>query len=518
MRSPTIGPRQTVGIGGLASRSSFPMLVLSMLLLAGPAASPVAAQEPTGLQAAAAIEQLLVRSIAQAEASVVSIARFSRAPGEVGGFQPELIPRPGFNQFGEQMATPPSSPDFVPNEFATGVIVDKSGLIVTNYHAVEGEGEIWISTIARRPMRAEIRGADPRSDLAVLRVINPPTDVEFKPVMFGDPTQLKKGQIVIALGNPYAIARDGEVSASWGIIANLSRKAGPSGAAGDDARDRKNTLHHFGTLIQTDAKLNLGTSGGALLNLKGEMIGLTTSQAAVAGFEQAAGYAIPCDEVFRRVVDALKQGKEVDYGLLGIQLRALMPGELATGLRGVRVDNIVPGSPAEASGIARGDIITQVAGKPIADVDGLMLQVGRQPAAADTTITLDRDGRTFQVPVTLAKYEVRGKKIITAPEPTWRGLTIDFPSAHQQLNPQMNMQFPIPMAPAGPAVLTIEVEQDSPAWKAGLRRGMLITHVRNVPVSTPKEFQAQVAVLKGDVELRIGATAGQPPVVKVPAN
>src|SRR4029079_8545830 len=121
---------------------------------------------------------------------------------------------------------------------------------------------IWVTTTAKRPLRAEIRGADRRSDLAVLRVTDPTTNVVFKPITFGDVKSLKKGQIVIALGNPYAIARDGRASASWGIIANLSRKSAPNLQAAD-AGDRKPTLHHFGTLIQTDAKLNLGTSGGA---------------------------------------------------------------------------------------------------------------------------------------------------------------------------------------------------------------------------------------------------------------
>src|SRR5207342_2000310 len=104
-------------------------------------------------------------------------------------------------------------------------------------------------------------------------------------------------------GNPYAIARDGQVSASWGIVANLSRKAGPIPDETSPAGVRNTSLHHYGTLIQTDAKLNLGTSGGALLNLKGEMVGLTTSLAAAVGYEQAAGFALPVDDAFRRAVE-----------------------------------------------------------------------------------------------------------------------------------------------------------------------------------------------------------------------
>lgn len=475
-------------------------------------ASAVSAQEVSGLQAAIILEDVLVKAIEKSEESVVSIARFHPDEMAIRDFRPELIPRPGMPQL-EPTPAAPTNPDFVPNDFATGVIIDKSGLIVTTFHAVDGPGEIWITTTAKRPMRAEIRGADRRSDLAVLRVTDAPANIEFKPIVFGDTKNLKKGQIVVALGNPYAIARDGKASASWGIIANLARKSAPNLQA-PDAGDRKPTLHHFGTLIQTDAKLNLGTSGGALLNLRGEMIGLTTSQAAVAGFEQAAGYAVPVDDTFLRVIDTLKQGKEVQYGLLGVSLRPLDTRDQARGLSGVRVEGVLNGSPAERAGLFPGDLITQVAQQPINDVDGLMLLVGKQPAAARTAVTVERDGRMFNVPVILAKFEVRGKNIITAPDPGWRGAKVDFPSAHRELDPQFYMGLQL----VDPAVLVVEVEQDSPAWGAGLRRGMLITHVQNTPVENPDEFYQQAAAQKGTAELRIGAIPGQPPLVKVPAK
>ncbi len=114
------------------------------------------------------------------------------------------------------------------------------------------------------------------------------------PIALGNAAELKKGQIVISLGNPYAVARDGQASAAWGIVSNLGRKA-PATPSESDPSGRP-TLHHYGTLIQTDAKLNLGTSGGPLLNLKGEMVGLSVVLAAAAGYEAAGGYAIPVDD------------------------------------------------------------------------------------------------------------------------------------------------------------------------------------------------------------------------------
>ncbi len=476
------------------------------------AATAAPTGEPSALAAMAAMEQVLMRAIERSEKSVVSIARFNAE--EVADRPPLRELRPGipFGQF-EPQRPDPTNPDFVPNDFATGVVIDKAGFVVTTRHAVDGPGEIWITTTGGKTARAEVVGADPRSDLAVLKAIDPPADAQFLPVTFGDASKLKKGQIVIVLGNPYAIARDGEASAGWGIIANLSRKAGPDTST-RDLRERKRTLHHFGTLIQTDAKLNLGTSGGALLNLKGEMIGLTTSQAAVAGFEQSAGYAIPVDDVFRRVVETLKKGEEVDYGLLGVQTSVRTAGERGLGLPGVRVDLVGTGTPADRAGISSGDVIVQVAGKPIRDVDGLMLQIGRQPAGNGTTVTVEREGRLFTIPVTLAKYEVSGTPTVTAPRLAWRGVRVDYPSAHRELDPQVKYGFRI----VDPGVLVVDVRNGSPAWENGLRPGMIVTHVKNVSVESPAEFARQVRGLAGPVDLRIGALPGQPPVVRVPED
>src|SRR6185295_7105299 len=119
----------------------------------------------------------------------------------------------------------PGEHDFIPNEYATGVVVDPSGLILTAHHVLREDSDYYVTTADRKFYRARFRAADPRSDLAVLE-ISPPKPMTA--ITLGDAAKLKKGQIVIALGNPYAIARDGQPSASWGIVANISRKDGPS--------------------------------------------------------------------------------------------------------------------------------------------------------------------------------------------------------------------------------------------------------------------------------------------------
>ncbi|HEX3870402.1 MAG TPA: trypsin-like peptidase domain-containing protein, partial [Pirellulales bacterium] len=267
-----------------------------VMIVAALSASLAGAQEVSGLQAAAAIEDAMVRAIDEAEQSIVAIALVSNHGDAMREARMELLP-----PFGQPMAisqqNDPADPDFVPNDYATGVIIDSAGLVLTNFHAVGRDSrryEYFVTTVERKVYRATLKAGDDKSDLAILQIENLSPGTKFKPIKFGDAKKLKKGQIVIALGNPYAIARDGQPSASWGIISNLSRRL----ATPKITTEAQVTLHHFGTLIQTDAKLNFGTSGGALLNLKGEMVGLTTSMAATSGYEQAAGYAIPINEGF----------------------------------------------------------------------------------------------------------------------------------------------------------------------------------------------------------------------------
>ncbi len=374
----------------------------------------VDAQEPSSLEAAAAIEKTLVDVIARTENSVVAIARVRKEQAEET-FHTELRPDP----FGRRSILPsvpqPTDPDYIPNEYGTGVVIDRRGLILTAYHVLGEDSEYYVTTSERKVYKASIKGADPRSDLAVLAI----EAGDLVPITFGNAAELKKGQIVISLGNPYAIARDGQVSAGWGIVSNLARKA-PAAPSQSDPGGKKTSLHHFGNLIQTDAKLNLGTSGGPLVNLKGEMVGLTVSLAALAGYETAVGYAIPVDQTFRRAVEALKQGREVQYGFLGVQPANLSPQEVLRGMHGIRVAQTIPGAPAAKFGLNSGDIITAVDNSPIHDADSLIINVGKLPAEAIVHLSLIRDGRPRTLDIKLAKYAVRGNKIITASEPLWR--------------------------------------------------------------------------------------------------
>jgi len=453
-------------------------------------------QEITGLGAAAVMEEAMVKAIARAEKSVVSIARVRRHES-----QPLDL---SVNQFGrlhlaEQAS--PGTPEFIPSEYATGVVVGADGLILTANHVLKGDSDYWVTTPDRRIYKVtRVKGADPRSDLAILEV----EATGLTPIPFGDGSKLRKGQIVIALGNPYAIARDGQASASWGIVANITRKDGPA----LDPTNPKPALHHYGTLIQTDAKLNLGTSGGALVNLQGEMVGLTLSLAAASGYEQSAGFAIPVDETFLRAVEALKQGNEVEYGFLGVAVNALQLEDRQRGRHGVYVTTVVPGTPAARIGLVDQDLITHVAGEPIYDQDQFMLAIGKLPVDGSVHLRIERKGRPQVLAVDeLAKYFVPAGKVVTNPRPAWRGLHVDYVTASRNFSTWALQGM---IDPQG-AVLITAVDEDSPAWNEGLRPDMMISHVAGNRVSSPKQFQDQVAGKDGPVKIRLADRGGNRP-------
>ena len=439
------------------------------------------------------MEGVLTGAIANAEKSVVAIARVRRNDRDDVISPLELRADP-FGRFQITQDHRPGDPEFIPNEYATGVVVDRRGLILTNFHVLGEDSDLYVTTVDRHVYPAKIWAADARSDLAVLSIDAP----DLVPIQFGDASNLKKGQFVIVLGNPYAIARDGQASASWGIIANLERKAPPP-QADETSPNGRSTLHQYGTLIQTDARLNLGTSGGALLNLKGEMIGLTTAQAAIAGYEQAAGYAVPIDETFRRVIETLKQGREVEYGFLGVAPRNLRDADAAAGRRGVIVHTVVDGTPAKRFGLEVGDIITHVDERPIFDADGLVLQVGKKAHDAVVRLMVERNGHTIPINVQLTKYAMRGRQVISTPAPEWRGLRVDYATTAHDFQELVTAH----QIPAEGCVVVTSVDENSPAWREGLRSEKIISHVDGVRVSSPKEFHAAVAGKTGPVTLRL---------------
>ena len=476
------------------------LALLSLLI------TPVAAQRDTPLSLAAAIEKTLVDAISRTERSIVAIARVRKdrfanldeRTGPLRQFPLGLTARPT-----------PTDPEFVPNEYATGIVVDQAGLILTNYHvlgpptrdpSVETLNEFYVTTSDRKVFKVErIKAADPWSDLAVLEIN---TD-NLTTVGWGDTNQLKKGQFVISLGNPYAIARDGQASAAWGIISNFSRKVEPRQTTSSTLNNGQ--IHHYGSLIQTDTKLSLGTSGGALMNLKGEVIGLTTALAATAGYEMAAGFAIPADASFQRIVETLKKGQEVEYGFLGVAPLNLSQSELLDGKHGVLVGEVISATPADTADIRRNDLITHINNQPIYDTDGLILQVGRLSVDQSVELTVLRGSQKIYKEVRLTKKSVSTLRqpIVTKYSSAWRGIRVDYVTSIP------NFKTVYDGIDAADCIAIIEVAPDSSAAEAGLRSGMLLTHVENVRVRTPSEFFQATSKHDGAANLKFLEPSGE---------
>jgi S1-C subfamily serine protease len=473
----------------------------------GGLAQPVGDASADRMAALAAMEQTLVEAIARAEPSIVAISRAAPAQAAQTPFSADDL-------FGD--LRPTSDIESAPPVVAAGVIIDRSGLVLTQYLAVRENEAPRITTIEGKTYPARIRAADPRSGLAVLVIAAPNSPRRagesnagaapagsFPAIRFGDAAQLRKGQFVIAIGNPFGIVSDGQPTASWGVVTNLARKA-PPGANLNDAPgpfgDYRTTLHHLGTLIQTDAKLGWSAGGGALVNLQGELIGLTTTAATIAGHEQPAGYAIPLDATTRRIIDVLKEGREVEYGMLGISFGG--GAQPTAGPAGrVVVGQVFRGGPAARAGLQTGDIVLRVNHRPITDSDALQLAVSALPPSTKTTIEYERGGRTSTVEVQLAKLAVAGKKIVTVWPESWRGIRVDYATALEAAD------FVDTIASNAydeeGCVLVADVEPGSPAAKAGVCKGMFISHVGNQRVTTPEEFRAAVRHVGDELDIRL---------------
>ena len=475
----------------------------------------VRAQEP-----ALALEETIVKLIERIEPSVVSIARVKPAPQEAA-FPERPFPE---RRRPERIFPPdnPEDPDFQPNEFGTGIIIAPPGgderLVLTNYHVVRG-GPVFPSTStdnrtslnirfgSRRSCDASIIAADPRSDLAVLRLHfknGDPPPADLKPLDWSSATPVRKGQFVLMLGNPHALARDGSASVSWGMISNLARRPLPWTKEGPSK-----LLYRLGNLLQIDGRLNLGTSGGPVVNLKGELIGLTTSLAAVDGYEKSAGFAIPLDDLTRRIVKSLVAGQEVEYGMLGIEPADVTPTEFrelgiaANQGSAAKVYGLVRDSPADRAGIEQGDVLLRIAGEPAYSEHDLMRLVGLHAPEQEIELLVWRRNHVepFPVKVKLGKWPVADDEGIIETNPRfapWRGLSVDYPTGRAKYSAGER-----PTPPYRRAVVVIRVAEETPAHAAGLQPGTFISHVNKTPVQTPSEFHAAIKSATGPVTLRL---------------
>ncbi len=464
----------------------------------------------------AAISDAWVETIARASPSVVCIL-VSRSdaykqfdatpaddvPGILGGFDGERLRKEAHDRNDRTREALVNrlnlaKPEHVPESFGSGVVIDESGLVLTPYHVVREATKVYVRIPGGKGCYANVHAADPRSDLAVLRLIAPPKDL--KALAFDRGEEVRQGQMVLALTNAYAAGfRDTGTSAEWGMISKICTRQEVETAVDSD---RGKKMYQLNTLIQTSARLNAGCSGGALLNMKGELIGLTSSLGAVTNSDAPGGFAVPMSPAMRRIVHRLKEGKEVEYGFLGVTFI-----EQRAGPDGVRISGITAGSPADQAHVPPNYFIVRVDGVPIKTNDDIALAIGA--ALAGRTIVLEvaptpngpvREYKEYKIE--LAKYYVPGPFIASRRPPAAGGLRVDYASTLIKTNAAS--QMPIP---AG--VVVREVLRGSPADKAGIQPDAVISRVNGRPVFTPAQYYEEVAKGTGPLELTLKGVNGE---------
>jgi serine protease Do len=377
------------------------------------------------------------------------------------------------NQFGQHMR--PKSR--IEHGLGSGVIISPDGYIVTNNHVIDGAVDIRVTMTDRRILPAKLIGADPLTDLAVIKI----DGTNLPSVPLGDSRQLHPGQTVLAFGNPLGF----RFTVTRGIVSALNRP-------NPFAADRRSP----GQFIQTDAAINPGNSGGPLVNAHGEVVGINTFLVSETGGFSGMGFAIPAQIVRPTVESLIKYGK-VSHGYIGIGISDVTPDEAkffhVNNASGAVVTQVEPNSPGAKAGLKVGDVITELNGKAVSDAGELQVEVGQKQPGTTLHLKALRDGNSVDVPVTLeamGKGEHDNKSADAShAKPRWGlGLADLTPDARQQLQADDDVH----------GAVIEQVTPGSSADNAGLQQGEVITEVDRHPVHSAADVQKALSSVPKD--------------------
>jgi serine protease Do len=412
--------------------------------------------------------------------AVVNISSSRVARQETGSMRGQPMD-PFFRQFfGDEGPGRFNIPkDRVEKSLGSGVIVSPEGYVLTNNHVVEHATEITVTLHDKRELKAQVVGTDPRTDIAVLRIIG----TNFPYVTLGDSSKVQVGDVALAIGDPFGVGQ----TVTMGIVSAMGR-----GNLG---------IEEVEDFIQTDAPINPGNSGGALIDDEGHLIGINTAiLAGNSGGNQGIGFAVPVNLAHHVMNQILKNGK-VERAYLGILPQDVTPAMAkafgAKEAKGAVVGDITANSPASQSDLKQGDIILEVNGKPIDDANQLRLQIGLLSPGSTVNLSVLRAGIPQQVMVKMGAFPSEEEKASLDSKGTdnaLEGVSVE------NLTPETAREMKL--APETNGVVVAEVDPSSHAADAGLRAGDVIQQVNRKPVKSVQDFDhAMASAAKDDPTL-----------------
>jgi serine protease Do len=392
----------------------------------------------------------------------------------------DLFDDPFFRRFfGDQFPHPNIPKEHKEQSLGSGVIVSEDGYIVTNNHVIERAQEIKVLLSNKKDYNAKLIGADPKTDIAVIKI----DGKGLTALPWGDSNKLKVGEIVFAIGNPFGLNQ----TVTMGMISAVGRA--------------NVGIADYEDFIQTDAAINPGNSGGALINARGELIGINTAILSRTGGYQGIGFAVP-SSMARQVMDSLVKYKKVVRGWLGVSIQEVT-SDLAEefgvkDLKGALVSGVIKGSPAEKAAIKQGDVILQYNGKVVEDTGHLRNMVSQTPIGTKVHVKLLRQKKELEVDVVIAELpkkmaEATSRNSEESEEnqeesSALTGLVV------RELTPDLAARLGIDENENG--VVVVKVDTDSKLFEAGIRPGDIVLQINQKNIATIEDYKKAASKIR----------------------